>query len=100
MWRRYAVASWLGIAVLAGCAADRIEITDRADRTPGHGLVPTPATESAHSLTPDTAALLAVAGGDGQPLPHEIRLRNDSIIIGPSADAARMRVSAAQARRT
>jgi hypothetical protein len=100
MWRRYAVASWLGIALLAGCAADRIEIPDGAARTSGHGPALTSATESVHSLTPDTAALLALADDNGQPLTDEIRLRGGSIVIGPPADAARLRVTAAQARQT
>ncbi len=105
MWRRYAVASWLGVALLAGCGADRIQITDGAARTSGHGPAGqgpalTPATESAHSLTPDTATLLAVADANGQPLTREIRLRGGSIVIGPPADAARIRVTAAQARQT
>lgn len=100
MWRRYAVASWLGIALLAGCAADRIEITDGAARTSGHGPALTAATESVQSLTPDTAALLALANDNGQPLTDEIRLRGGSIVIGPPGDAALIRVTAAQARQT
>jgi hypothetical protein len=100
MWRRYAVASWLGIALLAGCAADRIEITDGAARTSGHDPALTPATESVHSLTPDTGALLALADDNDQPLTDEIRLRGGSIVIGPPGDAALIRVTAAQARQT
>lgn len=100
MWRRYAVASWLGIALLAGCGVDRIEITAGAARTSGHRPALTPATESAHSLTPDTATLLALADDNGQPLTAEIRLRGGSIVIGPPADAALLRVTAAQARQT
>ena len=99
MWRR-AVAGWLGLALLAGCGADRIEITDGAARTSGHGPALTPATESVQSLTPDTAALLAVANDNGQPLTDEIRLRGGSIVIGPPADAALIRVTAAQAQQT
>jgi hypothetical protein len=100
MWRRYAVASWLGVALLAGCGADRIEIAAGAARTSGHGPALTPATESVQSLTPDTATLLALADDNGQPLTGEIRLRGGSIVIGPPADAARLRVTAAQARQT
>jgi hypothetical protein len=100
MWRRYAVASWLGVAVLAGCGTDRIEITDGPARTSGHGPALTPATESVHSLTPDTAALLAVADGNGRPLTSEVRLHGGSIVIGPPADAGRLRITAAQARQT
>jgi hypothetical protein len=100
MWRRYAVASWLGVALLAGCAADRIEIADGASRTSNHGPALTPATESVQSLTPDTAALLALADDNGQPLTDEVRLRGGSIVIGPPTDAVRLRVTAAQARRT
>lgn len=100
MWRRYAVASWLGIAVLAGCAADRIVITDGVARTSGHGPALTPATESVQSLTPDTVALLALADDNGQPMTDEIRLRGGSIVIGPPGDAALIRVTAAQARQT
>jgi hypothetical protein len=80
MWRRYAVAGWLAIALLAGCGSDRIEIAGSAARTSGHGPALTPATESAHTLTPDTAALLAVADDNGQPLTDEIRLRGGSIV--------------------
>lgn len=46
MWRRYAVTGRLGMARLATCGADRIEIAGGADQTYGHGLTPTPATES------------------------------------------------------
>ena len=104
MWRRYAVVSWLGVALLAGCGADRIQITEGAPRTSGHGSVGqgpalTPATE-VHSLTPSTATLLAVADDNGQPLTSEVRLRGGSIVIGPPADTARIRVTAAQARQT
>jgi hypothetical protein len=69
MWRRYAVAGWLGIALLAAYGVDRIEITDGTARTSGHGPALTPATESMHSP-------------------------------GPPGDAALLRVTAAQARRT
>ena len=100
MWRRYAVASWLGIALLAGCGVDRVVITAGAARPSGHGPAPAPATESVRSLTPDTATLLALADDNGQPLAGEIRLRGGSIVIGPPADAARLRVTAAQARQT
>jgi hypothetical protein len=100
MWRRYAVAGWLGVTLLAGCSADRINVGDDATRTSGHGPGPTPATESVHSLTPDTAALLAVADDNGQPLTDEIRLRGGSIVIGPPTDATLLRVTAAQARHT
>jgi hypothetical protein len=100
MWRRYVVAGWLGIALLAGCGADRIEITGRPAPTSGHGPALTPATDSAHTLTPDTAALLAVADDNGQPLTDEIRLRGGSIVIGPPTDAALLRVTATQARQT
>jgi hypothetical protein len=100
MWRRYAVASWLGIAMLAGCGADRIAINDGPARTSGHGPALTPATESVHSLTPDTAALLAVADDNGQPLTSVVRLRDGSIVVGPPADAARLLVTAGQARQT
>jgi len=100
MWRRYAVAGWLGIALLAGCSADRIEITDGPARTSGHPTALTPATESLHTLTPDTAALLAVAKDNGEPLTDEIRLRGGSIVIGPPTDPALLRVTAAEARQT
>jgi hypothetical protein len=100
MWRRYAVASWLGVALLAGCGADRIEIAAGAARTSDHGPALTPATESVQTLTPDTAALLALADDNGQPLTAEIRLLGGSIIIGPPADMALLRVTAAQARQT
>ena len=100
MWRRYTVAGWLGIALLAGCGADRIQIVDGATRTSGHGPALTPATESVPSLTPDTEALLAVADDNDQPLTTEIRLRGGSIVIGPPADATLIRVTAAQARQT
>jgi hypothetical protein len=100
MWRRYAVAGWLGIALIAGCGADRIQIVDGVARTSGHPLALTPATESVQSLTPDTAALLALVGDDGQPLTSAVRLRAGSIFIEPLTDPARIRVTAAQARRT
>ena len=100
MWCRYAVAGSLGIALLAGCTADRIEITAGAARTSGHGSALTPATESVHSLTPDTAALLALADDDDQPLTAEMRLRGGSIVIGPPANLDLLHVTAAQARRT
>jgi hypothetical protein len=100
MWRRYAVTSWLGIALLAGCGVDRIEITDGATRTSGHGSALTPATESVHSLTPDTAALLALADDNGQQLTDEIQLRGGSILIGPPANPDLLHVTAAQARQT
>ena len=100
MWRRYAVVGCLAMALLAGCGSDRIEIADGSARTPGHGPALTPATESVHTLTPDTAALLAVADDNGQPLTDELRLRGGSIVIGPPGDAALLRVTAAQARQT
>jgi hypothetical protein len=100
MWRHYAVAGWLAIALLAGCGADRIEIADDSARTYGDGPARTPATESVHALTPDTAALLAIAGDDGQPLTSTVRLRGGSIVIAPPTDPAGIRVTAAQARQT
>jgi hypothetical protein len=100
MWRRYAVASSLGIALLAGCGADRIHIGDGVARTSDRPLALTPATESVPSITPDTAALLALARGDGQPLTSELRLRSGSIVIGPPANPNLLHVTAARARRT
>ena len=100
MWRRYAVAGWLGVALLAGCSADRIEVGDGAARTASDRQLPTPATESARTPTPDTAALLAIAQDDGQALTSTLRLRGGSIVIGPPADSALLRVTAAEARQT
>jgi hypothetical protein len=100
MWRRYAVAGWLGVTLLAGCSADRIDIGDGAPGSAGDRHIRTPATESARTPTPDTAALLAVARDDGQALTSTLRLRGGSIVIGPPTDAALLRVTAAQARQT
>jgi hypothetical protein len=70
------------VALLSSCIADRIAIPDAATVPTRNAQPVSPATERA-AITPDTAALGALARDDGQPLTASVRLRDGTIFLEP-----------------